>query len=221
MTLLAAARAKDGIVAISDRKESVDESLSNEVTKYYADAAGGFYIALAGDGTAARHLLNRLSRSEVASGGIFRELDRLAVELYVDHQKAGHVAGHLIVANRGKLEVYTVSIVSGIAVFAPNRDALPVEGDYGAIVLCKDYARDMSLPDMSCETAAKCLHTIAGRIAETIDSVGERDIYGIDVVVLAASGAITKMARRTDEMGTLTIRFSEYGAEAPSRNGGV
>ena len=128
----------------------------------------------------------------------------------------------LIVAKSGKIEVYSVSIVSGIAVFLPSDDALPLEGDYGAAVLCRNFARDVALADMRTETAAKCLHTIAGRIAETVDSVGERGKYGMDMVVFTSAGAVAKLARRTGKMGTLSVRFSEHGAEPLfGRNGGI
>ena len=199
MALLVAARTRDGVVGPSDRKESVQGSPGNEVTKYHLDAAVGFYIALAGDGTAARHLLSRIKRRQISAADIFREIDSLAAESHAALQKTWQVAGHLIVAKSGRIEVYSVSIVSGIAVFLPSDDALRLEGDYGAMVLCRNFARDVALAGMRSETAAKCLHTIAGRIAETVDSVGERGKYGMDMVVLAGAGAVARPAGRRQD----------------------
>lgn len=53
LTLLLAARARDGVVALSDRKESVGESKANKVKKYHLDDGGSYYVALSGDGEVA------------------------------------------------------------------------------------------------------------------------------------------------------------------------
>ena len=215
-----AARAKDGIVAIPDRKESVDGSLGNEAAKRHTDAAGGSRAVLAGDRTAARHLLNRPGRGGVANAGIFRELGRQAAVLYADHQKAGHAAGRLIAASKGKLELHAVSIVSGIAVFAPGRDPSR-RGRLRRIVLCKDQARGMPLPDTSCKAATKRLHAMAGHIAEAIDGAEAYSKYGTERAALAMSGTASKTARCTNKTCALAVRFIERGAKPPSRNGGA
>ena len=222
LTLLVAARTRDGIAALSDRKESVRGSGGNEVSKYYLDAAGGCYMSLSGYGDAAGHLLGRLGRRQTTAAGTFREIDSLVAGLHAARQKTGHMAGRLILAGGGRFEPYTVTMVSGIAAFVPNRESLPVEGDFGAIVLCKNLARDVALPGMPCKTA-KCLHAIASRMAEAAGGAGERDKYGIDIVVFTMAGAAARMLRRTDRMGTLSIRFDELAGTGPlpSLEGGV
>lgn len=210
LTILVATRAKGCIVALSDRKESVDKSGANEVTKYYLSTSGGFYIALAGSGEMARRLLNELEHRQPSGSDVFKEIDTISARLFA-RQYTGQVAGHLIVAGRNEFELYTLSIVSGILVYAENHDTMSIEGDRDAVAICKDLARDMALSDMPCETAARCLHTMASRIAETVDSVGDHTTYGIDMVVFPGSGKITQLRRRTDKMGTIGATFEAHG----------
>ena len=206
LTFLAIGRARDCILALSDRMESVAQSDPNEVTKYYLCDAGGFYLALSGDARMAKDLLSELGRLQPSGADVFREIDRLAAESYLA-RRAGNVAGHLIVASDGEFKVYTVSIIFGITVFAECNDAVQAEGDSGGTAVCRNLALDMPLADMPCEAAVKCLHSMAGRIAETVDSVGDGGKYGFDVVVFSKSGAVTELRRRTDRMGSIRVSF--------------
>ena len=206
MTLLVIRRAKGGIVALSDRMESVGQSGANEVTKYYLSVSGGFYIALAGDGETARHILSELRHRQPSGADVFREIDRIAAELFIKN-RAGHVEGHLIVADGCEFRVYAISVVSGIMAYSQHSGTIPAEGDLGAVALYDGLVRDLPLSDMPCDTAAKCLHTVAGRVAEAVDSVGDRAKYGIDMVVFEESGTMTQLRRRTDKMGTIRVSF--------------
>ena len=209
LTLLAIGNAKDCILALSDRMESVARSDPNEVTKYCLSDAGDFYIALAGDAEMAKNLLNELRRRQPSGADIFKEIDRLAAKLYLLHQ-TGNVAGHLITADGGEFKAYTVSIAFGISAYSQPVDAMPAEGDLGAVALCERLARDIPMSDMPCETAAKCLHTMASYIAETVGSVGGRSEYGFDMVVFSKSGTARRLKRRTDAMGSISSRFVEF-----------
>ena len=206
MTFLAMGRAKDCILALSDRMESVAQSDPNEVTKYYLCDTGRFYIALSGDGVFAGRLLSELRLRQPSGAGVFREIDRIAAELFAMELR-GQVAGHLIVADDGEFRAYTITIVSGIAVYVQNDDPIHMEGDIGAASVCRNLALDMPLSDMPGETAVKCLHSMAGRIAETVDSVGDGGKYGFDMVVFSKSGAVTELRRRTDRMGLIRAHF--------------
>ena len=211
MTLLVAARAKDCIVALSDRKERAGGFKCNEVTKYYLSTERGFYIALAGDGDVARQLLDELAHLQPSAADIFKEIDRIVAELFVKNQ-AGQVVGRLIVADGDEFKVYTISIAFGISACQHNTDAMPVEGDRGAVAVCKNLARGVSMSNMHCEDAVRCLHTIADCIAETVDTVGDRTRYGIDIVVFASAGTVTQLRRRTDRMGTIRVIFESSDA---------
>ena len=215
MTLLVAARARDCIVALSDRKETLRDGPCGEVTKYYMDAAGGFYIALAGNGTAAGRILNELRRRHVPRFNVFREIERLAAEAYAA-QEGDDTAGHLIVSDGVEFRTYGVLIASGIAVFYKGDEDLRVEGDGGAVAICKDLMQDMATTNMSCDTAVKFLHTLAARVAKTVDSVGGRSEYGIDMVVFADVGTVKQIPRSTDKMGAIRARF-ESSDEGPPR----
>lgn len=219
MTLLVAARAKDCIVALSDRKERVGGFKCNEVTKYYLSTDGGFYIALAGDGGVAGLLLEELKRRQPSTADIFKEIDRIVAQLFAMNH-VGRVSGHLIVADGGEFKVYTISIAFGISAYQHNTDAMPVEDDRGAVAVCRNLARGVSLSDMPCEDAVRCLHTIADSIAETVDTVGDRTRYGIDIVVFASAGTVTQLRRRTDRMGTIRVIFEASGMKPLFSPGG-
>lgn len=118
--------------------------------------------------------------------------------------------------------MYGISIVSGIATFFKSGNNTSAEGDWGAIAVWKNLAQDMALTDMPGETAIKCLHTMAARVAETVDSVGGRSGYGIDMVALAETGTVKQIPRNTDKTGTIRVRFEESDEGQPSgRNGGA
>ena len=212
MTLLVIRRAKGGIVALSDRMESIGQSDANEVTKYYLSVSGGFYIALAGDGETARHILSELRHRQPSAADVFKEIDRIAAELFAKNL-AGHVEGHLILVDGCELRVYAISVVSGIMAYSQHSGTIPAEGDLGAVALYNGLVRDLPLSDMPCDTAAKCLHTVAGRVAEAVDSVGDRAKYGIDMVVFEESGTMTQLRRRTDKMGTIRVSFEPSDTE--------
>ncbi len=198
-------------MALSDRKESVSQSDPNEVTKCYLCVAEGYYMALSGSGKTASGLLNELRINEPSVADIFKEIDRLAAKLYLSHQE-GNVAGHLIVADGGEFKVYGFTIVSGIMAYHQYTSGMVAEGDAGAVALCERLARDMPMSDMPCETAARCLHTMASCIAETVESVGGGDEYGFDMVVFSNSGTMTQLWRRTDRVGSIRARFEPSGA---------
>ena len=206
MTFLAMGRAKECIAALSDRMESVSHSHPNEVTKYDLSDAGEYYMALSGDGKTAGGLPSRLRLRQPSGAGVLGEIDRISAELFAMELR-GQAAGHLIVAGGGEFRAYTIAVVSGIAVYVQNNDPIHMEGDTRAAAVCRNLALDMPLADMPCETAVKCLHSMAGRIAETVDSVGDGGKYGFDVVVFSKSGAVTELRRRTDRMGSIRVSF--------------
>ena len=118
--------------------------------------------------------------------------------------------------------MYGISIVSGIATFFKSGNNMSAEGDWGAIAVWKNLAQDMALTDMPGETAIKCLHTMAARVAETADSVGGRSGYGIDMVVFAEAVTVKQIPRNTDKVGAIRVRFEESDEGQPSgRNGGA
>ena len=210
MTLLAIGRCKDCILALSDRKESVDQSDPNEVTKYYLSDTGEIYMALSGDGEAARDMLSELRIRRPSGAGVFREIDKISAELFARRPR-GQVAGHLIVSDGKEFKVYAISIAFGVVVYVQNCDPIHAEGDIGAAAICENLASDLHLADMPCETAVRCMHTMVSRIAETVKSVGEHDRYGIDVVAFTAAGAATQLRRRTDTMGSIRVQFEPSG----------
>ena len=211
MAFLAIGHARDCILALSDRRESVDQSDPNEVTKYCLCVAEGYYIALSGDGKTASGLLNELGISQPSRANVFKEIDRLAAKLYLSHHE-GNVAGHLIVSDGGEFKTYAISIVSGILAYYQIADPMLAEGDAGAVALCKRLARDIPMSDMPCEAAARRLHTMASYIAETVESVGDRDEFGFDMVVFSKPGTAMQLRRRTDAMGSIRARFEASGA---------
>ena len=210
MTLLAIGRGRDCILALSDRMESVDQSDPNEVTKCHLSYEGRFYIALSGNGKTAGYLLNKLRLLQPSGASVFMEIDRIVAGMY----KAGHVgqvAGHLIVSEDGEFKVYAISIATGIFAYYELADPMPADGDIRAVAIYKRLARDIPMSDMPCETAARCLHTMASYIAETVDSVGSGGEFGFDMAMFAKSGTMMQLQRRTDRMGTIHVRFEPSG----------
>ena len=206
MTLLVVRHAKECIAELSDRMKSVAQSSPNDVTEYDLGGAGGFYMALSGDARMAKYLPSEPRLRQPSGAGVFREIGRLAAECYLA-RRAENVAGHLIVASGGEFRACTASIISGITGLTESDDAMQAEGGSGAAAICRNLALDASLSEMPCETAVKFLHSMASRIAKTVDSVGDGGKYGFDVVVFAKSGTTTELRRRTDRMGSIRARF--------------
>ena len=214
LTFVAIGRAKDCILALSDRMEGVARSDPSEVTKCCLSDAVDFYMALAGDAEMVKGLLGEQRLRQPSGADIFREVDRLAAKLYLSHQE-GNVAGHLIVADGDEFKVYGFTIVSGIMAYHQYTSGMVAEGDAGAVALCERLARDIPMSDMPCETAARCLHTMASYIAETVESAGGGDEYGFDMVVFSNSGTMTQLWRRTDRVGSIRARFEPSGTGPP------
>ena len=210
MTLLAIAHARDCILALSDRKESADQSDPNEVTKCYLSDAGDVYMALAGNAKTAENLLREVRLRRPSGADIFREIDRISAGLFA-RRLTGQVGGHLIVSDGGEFKVYAITVASGIAAYYQHTDIIPAEGDLRAVGIYKRLARDIPMSDMPCEAAARCLHTMASYMAETVKSVGDRDKYGFDIVVFSKPGTAMQLRRRTDAMGSIRARFEASG----------
>ena len=210
LTLLVISRCKDCILALSDRREGVAQSDPNEVTKYYLSDTGEIYIALAGDGEMARDILDEMSIRRPSGAIFFREMDKVSAELFA-RRPEGQVAGHLILSDGGEFKVYAISIAYGVLAYAQNYDPIHTEGDIGAAAICGNLARDLHLADMPCETAARCMHAMVSRIAETVESVGEYDRYGIDMVAFTAAGTTMQLRRCTDKIGSIRARFESSG----------
>ena len=210
MTLLAIAHARDCILALSDRKESADQSDPNEVTKCYLSDAGDVYMALAGNAKTAENLLREVRLRRPSGADAFREIDRAAAELFAREirEEAG---GHLIVSDGGGFKAYAISIVSGIPAYYQIADPTRADGDAGAVAPCKRLARDIPMSDMPCEAAARCLHTMASYMAETVESVGDRGEFGFDMAVFSKRGTAMQLRRRTDAMGSIRARFEASG----------
>ena len=210
MTLLLIGCGRDCILALSDRMESVDQSDPDEVTKYYLSDAGDVYMALAGNAETAENLPSEVRRRRPSGADVFREIDRISAGLFA-RQLTGRVGGHLIVSDGGEFKVYGITVASGIAAYYQRTNIILAEGDLRAVAIYKRLARDIPMSDMPCETAARCLHTMAGYIAETVESVGEYDQYGFDMVVFPKSGDVMEYRRRTDAMGSIRARFEASG----------
>ena len=210
MTLLVISRCKDCILALSDRRECVAQSDPNEVTKYHLSDAGEIYIALAGDGEMAGDILSEPSIRHPSGADVFRKIDRLAAKLFAGRPE-GQVAGHLILSDGGEFKAYAISIAYGVLAYARNYDPIHTEGGIGAAAICENLARDLHLEDMPCEAAARCMHAMVSRIAETVESVGGYDRYGIDVVAFTAAGATMQLRRCTDRMGSIRVQFEASG----------
>ena len=108
MTLLIAARAADGIAAVSDRKESRRGLPDREVTKFHIGGDGKFYISLAGNGMVAAGLLKKIAaRGAGPSAGIAETIRDLAASLYEQYQAHTSVDGILITAELSGFMMYS------------------------------------------------------------------------------------------------------------------
>ena len=210
MTFLAIAHARGCILALSDRREGVAQSDPSEVAKCHLSDTGEIYMSLSGDGEFAGRLLGDLRLRRPSGADIFREIDGMAAELFA-MQISGEVAGHPIVLDGDEFKVYSITIAHGIPVYYQLTDAVLADGDAGAVALCKRLARDIPMSDMPCEAAARCLHTMASYIAETVESVGDRDKFGFDMVVFSKPGTAMQLRRSTDTMGSIHARFEPSG----------
>ena len=161
----------------------------------------------------AAYILGQLGHSQVAGAGVFGELRRLAETLKEERPQHGTVAGHLVVAEPGEIKIYAFRIEGGAAKFRPVDKEAPAEGDIRATAIFENLVIDAKLCDMPCETAVRFLHTLASRIAETVESVGRRDEYGMDTVVFAESGGARRLKRNKEAIGALDVLFRPYYGE--------
>ena len=221
MTLIATARAGNGIAAVSDRKESCPD---REVTKCHMDRDGRFYIALAGDGRAACGLLRQVAEDEtVQAAGIEAKIAELAASIYEQGQPHIRVDGILITSGSRGYKMYDLYISDGHVDLCPNDDDMSMHGDYAAIAICRSLAANLSTRRKSSGEAAAILHVLASKVAETVDSVGGREKYGFDLAVLGAPDSAELLERCTDKLGTLEIFFRldpAFGRAGTAKEGG-
>ena len=208
MTLLMAARAADGIAAVSDRKESRRGLPGREVKKCHMDEDGGLCVSLAGNGRAAAGLLGRIAAGGAGpSAGIAERIRGHAASLYEQFQVDIRVDGILIAAGSQGCDVYDLYISSGHAVLRPNSGAMSVHGDRAAIAVCRSLAERLEIRGALSGEAAAILHTLASRVAATVDSVGGREEYGFDLAVFSARGGGAELLERcTGELGAPGMR---------------
>ena len=220
MTLLLASHATDGLVALSDRKETYQRGLPKDVKKHLLDKRRRFYISLAGDGKLAEGVLRRLARARTGPADVLARIRGIAKDLHSGPQRIRRVSGFLITVERSKLRLYTIAIAGSHVAALEKHGGVHARGDGSARTLCEYITKKSGLAGMRCEEAARHLHVLASDVAEHVDSVGERDKYGFDLVVFAAGG--TKLAERDKERrGRIDVSFRMDGpAGSPAAHGG-
>lgn len=205
LTLLMVMRAGDGIAAVSDRKESMPDRPGREVSKYHLDAGGRFYISLSGDALTAAAILDHAATFKIA------DIDRMVRDIEAvirdKHRRRPHVDGIIALADTGKTKLYDIYIRDGRVDAFANSDATSVHGDYAANVLCRHLTKNLDVRSLSCDAAAAHLHVLASSVAETVDSVGTRDEYGFDLVLMETAGGTCLLERQTTTRGTLKVQF--------------
>lgn len=208
MTILVAWYATDGIVVISDRMETYSHGPPRNVTKYYLDKRGRFYVSLAGDGKLAEGVLRCLARSRTGPADVLARLRDIAKTLHARQRtKTLHVNGFLIVVERQGPKLYSIDIDGGHVDVLGVCGGVHMHGDGRAQVLCKYITTKARLADMQCEEAAWHLHVLASDVAEHVDSVGERGKYGFDLVLFGAAGGAKLLERHTAQHGGIEVRF--------------
>ena len=221
MTLLLASHATDGLVALSDRKETYQRGLPKDVKKHLLDKRRRFYISLAGDGKLAKGVLRRLARARTGPADVLARIRGIAKDLHARQpRRAASADGFLIVLERQGPRLYSIGINGGDVDVAEDRAGVHAHGDGSARTLCEYITKKSGLAGMRCEDVARRLHVLASDVAEHVDSVGERDKYGFDLVVFAAGG--TKLVERdTERRGLIDVSFRMEGqAGSPAAHGG-
>ena len=215
-----ARHATDGLAALFDRKEAYLRGLPKDVKKHLLDKRRRFCVSLAGDGKLARGVPRRLARARTGPVDVLAGIRGIAKDLHSRPQRTRRVSGFLITAERSKLRLYTIAIAGSRVVASEESSGVHARGDGSARKLCEYITKKAGLAGMRCEEAARHLHVLASDVAEHVDSVGERDKYGFDLVVFAAGG--TKLAERDKERrGRIDVSFRMDGpAGSPAAHGG-
>jgi len=222
MTLLVAMRASDGLAVVSDRKETYVDIPPKSVKKYYMDKKGRFYISLAGDGGLAEGVLNGLARARTGPSDVVGRIRSIAASIYAKTtQDYTRVDGFLVIAYRHNTKLYNIGIIDGHVDVLENHDAVSIQGDVHAQILCRYVTKKINFSHMPCEAVATRLHVLASDMAEQVESVGEHDAYGFDLVLFLTAGSTKLLEEYTERLGwiDICIRLKDHAGPFAVRGG--
>lgn len=212
MTLLTAMRARDGTAIVPCRKEGLPNRAGREATECRLDAGGRLCLSLSGGARVAKFML--VCIRDCGFAGLGQKTSELAASIHDRHQCGPSAEGILVMPGIWGLEIYGILARDGHATIFANNGASSMHGAHAAIVPCRRLAKDPGIRSLSCDAAAAHLHVLASSVAETVDSVGKRDKYGFDLVLMKAAGEFGLLSRPTDVFGTITVQFRMDGAGA-------
>ena len=175
-----------------------------------------FCVSLAGDGNLARGVLKGLAHARTGPADVLAGIRGVAKDFHSRTRRhASRVDGFLITVEQQGPRLYSIGIKGDRVVASEESGGAHAHGDGNALALCEYIAKKAGLAGVRCEEdVARRLHVPAGGAAEHVDSVGERDKYGFDLVVFAAGG--TKLIERDKELrGRIDVSFRMDGPAGP------
>ena len=211
MTLLMFAKGNDGFVIASDRKETIDAGLGNDVEKYVLCADGDFFLALAGDGRFNEGLYAHLSRNR--AGDISQTIMAYRHEYFGRYQQirvqdygSGESEGFFVLREHKRHIPYTLRTIGDECRISRIRYPLHAVGSPEAVLIACHTLRNVNFAQFPCEAVARFLLASMNDAAQTIDMVGGFD-YGLDVVAFMDDGQILCHRQYADERTRVKIRF--------------
>lgn len=208
MTLLVAMRASDGLAVVSDRKETYADMPPRNVKKHCVDKRGRFYISLAGDGDLAEGVLNGLARARTGPSDVVGRIRSIAASFHAKTtQDYASVGGFLVIAYHHSTKLYNIGVIDGHVYVLENHDAVSVQGDGHARILCGHVTKKINFSHMPCEAVAARLHVPAGDMAEQVESAGEHGAYGFDPVLFLTAGSAKPLEECTERLGWIGACF--------------
>ena len=207
MTLLTFARGNDGFVLVSDRKESASDGSRNEVDKFYLDADGKFFLALAGDAAFNKPLFTHLKHGCDSTDTVVNRLKSYRREYYARRQNAMHSPaygakpsnGFLILKENKEYTPHTVRFIEDDFIIGHNNARFYAVGDSTAKRMVWNTLRHINFLHRTCEMLARYIIASAANAAQEVGAVGDMG-YGFDVFAFmkktSRSCAVTDMRTR-------------------------
>lgn len=208
MTLIVYAKCRDGHIIALDRKENSLYGAPSESEKYYFNENAQFLLALGQDGWYAKSLFGLLSRDDsINNSNIKQKIAEKVRTIYAQDQQRFLLLGFLLVKEGEDIKLYNVKIENDNCDLQLTDTLFSMVGDNRAQVLTNHLLRNVQIHELPCEMAAKHISAIIRDIADSVETVGKVERFGIDVFAFTNTCTFLTKKRYSDANEKISLNF--------------
>jgi len=189
MTLIIFNQCSDGQVIILDRKETNTSSVGQSTKKYFLPKNQEFILALSGDSLRIDTIFSALTLdSSINSENVIAKLDEIIKNSPIFGSGLVESSGLLLLRKTNSFLFYNVWFTNSQRSIVEENPPFKHYGEGGALA---DYLiRKFDLQNFTWEIACKYLISIMQEVSTIVDSVGNLERFGFDIIVITNNGEI-------------------------------